>query len=163
MVKSLANAIFGMCLNGELNDQTLVLLCDCVDEMEKTTIDCVKECENVKRMMIVLNEKLTGSLNLQTMSHILHLLNEMNSVSDSNLTICKRFIEKQLKENEAEKSHSLLSMKQWSDEETVCLSECIRSVMNGESSIEWVLHIIESVYFQPVMMKQIASKPNQSE
>ena len=156
MMKSLADAVFGLCLKGELNDRILVLLCDSIDELDGNTKESVKDCENVKQMMDRLNEKLTESLSLRSLSQMLHILNEMDALTTSSRAICKQFIEKRVNEYKTSHTHSLLSVKQWSNEEIVCMSECIQGVMSGDVSIDWVLTVIQSMSRQPVIMKQIA-------
>ena len=158
MMKSLVDAVFGLCLKSELNDRTLVLLCDSVDELDENTKESVKDCENMKRMMDRMNEQLTESLNLRPLSQILHVLNEMNALTTSSRAICKQFIEKRISEYEVSHTHSRLSIKQWSNEENVCMSECIQGVMSGDVSIDWILTVIHSMSREPVIMKQIAGK-----
>ena len=157
-MKSLVDAVFGLCLKSELNDRTLVLLCDSVDELDENTKESVKDCENMKRMMDRMNEQLTESLNLRPLSQILHVLNEMNALTTSSRAICKQFIEKRISEYEVSHTHSRLSIKQWSNEEIVCMSECIQGVMSGDVSIDWILTVIHSMSREPVIMKQIAGK-----
>ncbi|KNB46185.1 hypothetical protein JH06_0312 [Blastocystis sp. subtype 4] len=150
MMKSLVDAVFGLCLK--------MLLCDSVDELDENTKESVKDCENMKRMMDRMNEQLTESLNLRPLSQILHVLNEMNALTTSSRAICKQFIEKRISEYEVSHTHSRLSIKQWSNEEIVCMSECIQGVMSGDVSIDWILTVIHSMSREPVIMKQIAGK-----
>ena len=158
MMKSLCDAVFALCMKNEVCEPVLVLLCDCVDELDDSMKESVKDCVNVKGMMDRLNEELKDDGDVRSLSLILHVLNEMDAMKATSRARCREFFDQRVHEYEASHSHSLLSVKQWSDEEMVCMSESIRGVMRGDVSMDWILKVLQSMSRQPLIMNQIARR-----